>query len=385
MRKRLDLWHVAWGLVGILAISMVTLLLNPKPTQVTPDPNSYDPGGASAFAELLTRAGYRVSVDHHLRPILAPGDIAVCFLYDAPPDADAAASAANSPLAPPDETVTEAVTAVNAWNDAGGAALWLPVPKEIGTKSTVQVTGFPGSRGPLRLVTTGLAPTQGIGDATGISDVGTTTDKKPAAQLGKLGKGYELQPYNGYMALNDAIGQGDNARMLLQMLSMLGGPGSHRVVFTTATYGDGVPITLMEAIGPWAMAAWRQFLLLLVVIVVTLGCRFGLPDEEPRRKEQGGYELINGLAGLLERARAYDRALRVSLRRAEYLIRRRLKLGKDAPIDAYLESLPTDVRDSLDQMRLLLGSNAPHAYVLRSVRKLDQAVSDFAGAAKHRA
>jgi hypothetical protein len=388
MKRRFELWHIAWGLVGILFISMITLALSPKPTAVTPDATSYDPGGTSAFAALLTKAGYRVVIDHHVRPFLDTNDIAICFIYD---DA-ASTSAPFDGDAPPDQgdlasdgggPISDTIDSINDWTKEGGSALWLPVPKETGPTKDFEVSNFPGADHPLHLLSVDTLPQLQIGDASGIAEIGNISQVVSAAHLGKLGKGYEMEPYNGYIALNDAIAKGDNARILLRLVGMLRPPGA-RVVFVTGAFGESSPVTVMEAIGPWAEAAWRQFLLLLVVIGITLGCRFGLPDEDARRKEQGARELVEGLAGLFERSRAYDRALKVSLRRAEFLIRRRLKLGNDAPLESYRELIPADVWDALNQVRVLIGSKPPEAFVLSAVQKLDKAVSSFTVAPSRR-
>ena len=77
MRKRSSLWLVGFVLLGVLALSVMVILLGGRESQSMPSADSYNPSGTAAMAELLRREGFNVEVDSYKRPRLKENDTAI--------------------------------------------------------------------------------------------------------------------------------------------------------------------------------------------------------------------------------------------------------------------------------------------------------------------
>ena len=371
----MDLYTIGWALIGLLLLSIFSLNSATATDKVTGDPYSYDRGGAAGFMELLQSAGYHVQVDSSLHPALNKGDVAVAFQSTEKPVLPADGQGQEQEM---DKSAAVAQDRLKEWRNAGGTIFWMPVGPKVVDLQTKRITSFPGANTFPTEAAYGLIQSEeNFPNSKDRVKIGSFDNTLAVANLLRYGNGLALVPVSGELGLNYAIGKSENARILLRLMSMVVKPGG-RVVFTTATMEGGKPPSFFEAIGPWALAAWKQLLLLLIVIAITLGSRFGLPDEQ-RIHEQGSRELLDALGGIYERARAVDTALAASVKRAEARIARRLKLSANADLDAYREQMPPSLWGELNRAKTMIGMKADAAFVVSAVAKLDRETDEFVG------
>lgn len=372
MTRRIDLYTIGWALVGLLLIAIFGLTSATATDKITGDPFSYDRGGAAGLVELLNGAGYHVDVDSSLNPALRKGDLALAFIGDSKP------IITDSEEQNTDKSAGVAQRRVREWRDKGGAILWMPVGEKVEDLQTRSIHSFPGGAAGPRQASFGLVHSQEtFEDARDVVKVGSLDGDIPVAHLLRLGEGMAMVPASGEIGLNYAIAKSDNAQIVLRLVRMLAKPGA-RVVMTTATMAGGAPPSFFEAIGPWALSAWKQLLLFLIVVAVTLGSRFGLPEEE-RRREQGSRELVDALGGIYERAKAVDTALSATLKRAESRIAKRLKLSGNADLDAHLHLLPEPLVKELTEVRAMVGMKTEILFALKAAARLDRETDAFVG------
>lgn len=205
--------------------------------------------------------------------------------------------------------------------------------------------------------------------------IGQLSDGRPVGWLRKLENGWIIAPVDGSIALNSNIGKEENARILMRLITMVARP-STPIVLVTADLGEGRQPGVMESIGKWAQAAWSQLMLFLLLGALTLGARFGLP-EEMRTKQQGAREFMEALASVLERGQRADRALLVCIRRTEADIRRYLKIAKTAPIEDYQEALPEPLVSALSNAHRALTEETEAGLQLEAAIKLDEKRSEL--------
>ncbi|HTQ10920.1 MAG TPA: hypothetical protein VMI31_12665, partial [Fimbriimonadaceae bacterium] len=189
------------------------------------------------------------------------------------------------------------------------------------------------------------------------------------AGLAREGKGTVLTVADGYIASNRFIDQAQNASLLMRMVSTIAPKGS-RIVFTEATYSDTEP-GLMELLGPGAVGAWYQGIFLFIVIVYSLGKRFGLPDET-RPAQTGQRELVEAIADAYRRAGATRIACRSAYDRADLQVRRALKISRDAPASERDARLPSELAAAFRRtFEATIDDTMPHEAfaICRNLRK----------------
>ena len=196
---------------------------------------------------------------------------------------------------------------LTAHAERGGTILALPLSDDFRTASKVALTAEQSitsrPRGAQKHVTVSAdVPPPSIvpDDATKFNLWETGTPTAFATAM-KVGKGTLVTLSDGLPATNRFIDRADNAEVLLSIIQPLV-PRGGRIVFTEATFGGGREPSLLATIGPWAQAGWMQLLFLFVVIVLTLGFRFGLADER-RVTERGQRELLEAVADTYQRGR----------------------------------------------------------------------------------
>lgn len=373
--KAIGVAKLAWILLGLLAIAAALMSLGSTDMSVRPAANSYSPSGSAAFAELLRRAGYQVVISNSISPNLHPGDLALCFFVEGSEE-----GAPHIRGFRPTEYEKKTAKTVQSFLDGGGGALILNIPSEfqdvqpasvsiddyLGIKKTTLYGRSGPDMAPSRFKSYGMQE---------ILPVGTRGTQDSVATLSKIGKGYALTPYDGLIATNRYIDHDGNAAVLLRSVGLLARPGS-RVVFAEGTWGNADEPSLMEMIGPWALGAWRQLLILGAVIIFTLGRRFGIGIAQ-RSKEQGSRELVDAVAFIYERARSTNLALGVAVDRAETLLRRRLKLNREISGRDLASRLPDSLGDTLLQARRLSTEKTDQFLAFEFIRKLDQEVDEY--------
>lgn len=376
----MGVYRLSMALLGLLGIAAVLLTLGQPSTSSEPSASSFSPSGTSAFAEIMRRSGYQVTVSHSPNPSLKPTDVAVAFTL--PPE--------EKPMNPlvPEKTLARSIEvqtrdAVTAFVRRGGSALVLPMPRDFQAESpkvsSLTVSGVPHQAGDLKLklrLQTPQPEMELVPENQGESlSIGSAKDSQALAYLDKLGAGYILTVRDGMLATNRFIGQEDDARALAQLVEVIAPPGS-RLVFTEGTWGNASPPSLLESIGAWSLAAWRQLLFLGLVVIYTYGKPFGIPSVK-RFAQRGSKELVDAIAGVLERGKAATSGLKTSNARAEALIRKKLKLTADIPFQHVAVSLPEPLATRIGDVARLSTQEVAPMEALTAAQNLDDELESF--------
>ncbi len=371
------------ALAGLLIVSGGLMLLGRNERKANPSATSYQPSGTMAFRELLEQSGYKTEVTLSTRPKIAAGDLLVVFDYLV--SADETFFRALSKQAP------KAQEAVTEHLKAGGRVLLLPVDREFAESSKLASTTSsaihsPDSGTPIPLsLGTGQDPEtnamQYLEDAPRAPvSLWLTASDEPFAEAMRYGTGRLIVVRDGIFATNRFLDRKDNARVAVGLVLGLARPGS-RVVFDEAGFGNAVEPGLLESIGPWAEAVWFQFLFLFVVVVFSLGKRFGLPTID-RRPQPGARELLQAVSYTLRRGRMTSAALDLTVRDAERVLRRALQIPSDAPPAALVERLPDGLRRALTDVRSAATMKTSPAVSRDLLEKLDREMAAMLGPAR---
>lgn len=354
MKRNSGIPAIAYVFAGLLAISAMLLSLGQQDATANPSTEAYSPSGMSAFAELLRRSGVPVAINEQVQPKLLPGDIAIAVRIVASTD------------------IRRNEDREKAFRDSftdfiknGGSGIIFPVPYDYLEASRTTL------KSPYVTVTNGANNDKLNITDTGIKDDDSADDDwvdSPSAEMElwrekndafvtayRIGKGTLLDVRNGIGATNRFIDKNDNAKAFTEIVGMLARSGK-RVVFTEASFGNVHELGILETVGGWANAAWQQLLFLGIVVVFTLGKRFGIP-EEYRNPQRSSRELLDAVADTFRRARSTKSALLTAYRSADAEIRLALKLPTDTPRVERDRFLPEPLQNAL--ARLLAGSEFP--------------------------
>jgi len=346
-----------WVLLGLLAIAAGILTIGQRDTEADPTATSFSPSGTSALAAVFKKAGYTVRVDTRSHPKLASNEVAVAFHVDGIPAYQA--TGRSEAL----QTFTDEI------RNSGGRAVLARIPYDFLRNSQGLLAGKPLSvetnPGEKNLsiygVDTGQVfdsaiPNMGSDDANiGLweAQAGTESEDEttgtPIVRAVQLGKGQILEVANASFMTNRFLDKAQDADAAVRLVSMLAPAGS-TIVFTEATIGNIEDPGLLESIGGWALAAWRQLLVLGLVVVYTLGKRFGLPDET-RPIQRGARELLDGLTDTYFRGRHVKAAMGAALDRTNQELRSALRLPRDATRAERDELLPTSLKTALSNLQ----------------------------------
>ncbi|MDR3687859.1 MAG: hypothetical protein P4L46_00670 [Fimbriimonas sp.] len=374
--RRSGLPPIAWALAGLLCLAALLMSLGRQDYDASPEATSYSPSGVSAFCELLRRNGISVTIDRASRPRLGPNDIAVAF--------------ERRPVNTMDYLSSQPEDEFRAffWKfiENGGEGLILPIQRDYYSASRTALA----------------APAKSVEDPTTgqqfkvSSSVSSDSDEEEsvddtasrmtlwhsadAAFLSayKLSKGTALVAADGIGITNRFIDRYDNAKAFSSIFSILAKKGK-RFVFTEASFGNVKDPGLLEWIGPWASAAWAQLVFLGVVVVFTLGIRFGLP-EETRRIQRGSREMLDALADTFMRSRSTQAALTTAWDRADAELRTQLKLPRDASRSERDKLLPSNLQNALARLEIAKQqSYVPEEYALSLIRRAQSEMDSFLG------
>ena len=393
--------RAAFILVAVLVIAGILLTLGQREGYTNPIASSYNPSGLHAFQELLGQNGIPSLVTRNNAPRLRKSDLVIATYVQS------------------DTDVSAIETNLKAFVESGGRVLVLPFDNDFRARSK---TAY---QYPTQIVSNATGDTLKVhsspldynnmlafdGQVSGggsflslnynsISFVpwskSARNSNAPMLVIESRGEGLLARASDGLFATNRFIDKEDNAQFALSVVrSML--PPEGRVVFAEAALGNGEEPTLASILGPWAVGAWNQFLVLCGVIVLTLGIRFGLPEVE-RRKQRGQRELIDAVADVYLRAKATSAALDSAYEDADRRIRRALKLPTHATFQQRDERLPESLAQNmqhLDQLRkplVLTDSKGRQRVVnrlqpteaLEFLRKLEDELASFIPGSKNR-
>lgn len=367
---------IVWILLGLLGLSAFMLSLGQRDIEANPTTVSYAPSGTSALAQLLKSQGYRIRVDRRPRPKLETGDLALAFAdYD--------------PHPVPDENALDAIgEALRAHAEKGGNVLLVEIPKDfqdvsrrLKKEGAIKVRDQGRNRDYRASVDTG--PTASV-------RISVSTIDDPSVLLWSAGehefvRAYRVGKGNVFVAsgavgfTNRFIDQADNAAACVSMIDLLAGKdrANRHIVFTEASFGNVAAPGLLDALGAWAVASWYQVLFLGMVVIFTLGRRFGYAEIEPV-KQRGARELLDAISDTFLRGRHAQVALRIILARVESEIRAALRLGRNFEISARDERLSPELRKAMAEAYAALTLEKLRSDdALPIVRNLLKAKADF--------
>lgn len=368
---RHPLLTLAYALAGMLAISALLITLARNTRQSQPSVGSFDPSGLTLFGSLLRDMGYQVQATRDPTPSLRPErDVAVVVSLDrmgqwAVADREGenlearlldfvrdGGTVLSGTLGADFQAVTRAARPVNAKSDLTGASQTI-----TNDPSIFRVPPWVES-GP-----SGLALWKD-----GPNDL---------VHVSATGKGTTLHFTDFTLATNRFLDQHDNADVLMACVQQFV-PKGKRLVFLEAAWGNGQETGFFDSIGEWATAAWKQLLLLGVVVILTLGKPFGLPESQ-RPAQQGQRELVDAFAALLRRAKATDIALEAVAEDADRRLRRALKIDSGIDKADMRKHLPENLQSLLGELDRAIALHVPNDVAIGLAGRVEREVANFAG------
>jgi hypothetical protein len=367
---------VVWVLLGLLGLSAFLLSLGQRDIEANPTTISYGPSGTSALAQLLRERGHPIRVDRRAKPKLETGDLALAFAdYNPNPMRN-------------EEDLETIGDSLRAHAERGGNVLLIEIPKDfqnvsrrLKNEGTVKVRDIGRKRDFQASVDTLPSATVRISVANvehPSVTFWTAGDDREFVRAYRVGKGTVLVANGALGFTNRFIDQGDNAAACISLIDLLAKrPANSHIVFTEASFGNVDAPSLLDTLGAWAVASWYQVLFLAVVVIFTLGRRFGYAEVDPT-KQRGTRELLDALSDTFMRGRHAQVALRIILARVESEIRAALRLGRDFEISARDERLSPELRKAMAEAyaALTMEKLRPNE-ALPIVRNLLKAKTDF--------
>ena len=348
--RRVNRWGFSftiWGLAGVLVVSLAVLFISRSESQSFPSTTNVKPSGVAAFAELLRRDGFDVSLNREQKPKLEPDDLVIFVTL--PYDPFAAFQEVLEELESEEEpyaSPTEEALAIHVL--LGGRVLQVFMEKGFAEASKSAKNSL--------TVTSKIAGSDVYQvNARPYSDPSTTLPIAEAAYRGWSYPGAILTLHypvedgavvtiaDGIGMTNRFLGENDNAAFYLHLVRQMAGDG-RRVVFVEAGIGNFDKTTVYTMLGSWSTAARWQVLLLLAVIIFTFGVRFGLPDRR-RRVQRGSRELVEAVATAMRRGKKSGTALNLLLQEVDERIRKATGTPAGSDRLKLLQGVPADLRE----------------------------------------
>ena len=362
MRPRTEL-ALAAGLLLVLGLAAVALggrRGRPAPSESRRSTYLTDPGGASAFADALSRLG--VEVEHHRRPmetLAADSSRAGELVALIGPTEDLDASEARHLLGLPVDLLLAGPGAATAIRCLGYQVRLRPATDPAATKAPAESDDLPAPRAwailaPHRATT--------IVDSAGPEGRKVSCEVPVPARVDTLLVTVLDRPvvlrlwYPGGRATtlvaDDRLFRNRTLRNTAAGELVLGlvTPRYRRVVVDEYHHGYHAAGSLAGAAldwssrSPWGWVVW-QLAAIGVIALLASGVRFGPVRRAIERRRRSPLEHVRALATALAAARGHDVAVRLMVQG----LRRRLSRGgrpSRADLDAWLESLRPSVRTS---------------------------------------
>lgn len=325
---------------GVLAVTGLALVLGRQEPSGRPSALNVLPSGLGAFADLLRADGYVVTVDRSEKPLLGPTDLAIAPVSMEPTDDS------DGPVS--DKTLARLTRHFRQ----GGSVLELRFPPDfdeaqrtaapVSFKSiqgrTANVSSLPLTTAISGLDTSGLGPSYADWHADGLALVG----------LFGSSEGRWVDVNDALGATNHFLGTADNADFYLELVRKLAKPGS-KIVFAEATLGDYDAVGLLGSLGGWAVTAQWQIVLLCIVIVSTLGRRFGFAEKEATAQRSARH-LLESMAEILQTSGKQSYSARIVADECIEKLRRRWGLPRGTNPMAVATSVSPAVAEAYGQI-----------------------------------
>lgn len=359
MKLRLNLFNIGAILAAILLASIAVLFAGQTAANAWPSMTSPRPSGTMAFAELLRREGYEVVLDRSNQPKLGKDDIAVAFTI-------AGSSDVENAFTQMDEDSGVSVGrgddftiggALEKHVESGGSVLYVPMPQLFdvesqGLRDSATLTDDKGRKYTARWEnyerSEDARPSWSEGDLE--VELWTDDSELPLISLGVKKQGRIGVIGDGLMASNRYLDKEDHASLLLDTMSRLGKPGA-RVVFTEAVFGNIETKSLFGTLGSWANAARWQTVLLALVIIFTLGRRFGEPEVEIAAPK-GARDMLTALSASMRRGKRQHLAIYALYDDALAQCRKIIRASRHTKDEDVIAALPIELQTILKQIFL---------------------------------
>ncbi len=345
-------WTAIMGaLVGLLVLSIAILLLNRKDLESFPTIESTAPSGTSIFAQLLKDAGYTVVIDRQEIPLLEPSDVAVAFWH---PDSSWAGEWSDAGK----ETV---VSVIDEHPRRGGIVFSFDIPLDFnttsqavrGAKNITVLSRFEPAQVKYSISPPMPKPEEASDESTDFYGVpsgeytATFVDNAAAeyVRVEPKGLGYEITTNAGMLATNRFIDKNDHAKFLLHLFHAYV-PLDRRIVFTEASFGNVDKSGIASAIGPWMSSIQLQLAVLFIVVCLSLGRQFGVPQTF-RRVQFGAREMVDALGDTLQNSQQTDLSIRLIAANANLRVKRAIGLPLSASAVERDSKLPIEIRNAL--------------------------------------
>ncbi|HXH61005.1 MAG TPA: hypothetical protein VNI20_06565 [Fimbriimonadaceae bacterium] len=366
----------AWILAGLLIITASLIFGNRQENTGFPSITNTKPSGFAAFAELLRRDGYDLSLERSAKLDLSGADLVISTEYLEGERRNSLLSVASDDEeeAPPEEDTTPGyVKALDKFAEGGGTVLTIKnsenfdgavqsVPSKSGTVSAKDLN----KKYSLRLAFSSVLPRPSKNQAAPY--VAWYNQGNPYVTFTKSGSGLLVTVADGLPITNHFLGEEQDAEFFLDLVRSLAKPGAHIKVIE-AGIGNAVTPSPTNMLGQWAVFARWQAVLLFVVIVYTLGRRFGLPEKD-KRSVQGTRELFDAVADVLRRSHNTGLALDNLLHECDFRIRRALHQPSTVSRANMLQLVPAPLREQYLNISELAVSKCTPAVATASAKRL---------------
>jgi hypothetical protein len=350
MIQKRGLPTAVWVFLGLLLIAAFATGLGGEDAAFNPATTNFGPSGVSAFYELLSRMGYNVVVDRRSNPLLGKHDVAITFTETRSPDAFVM-PADPEEKNPFDESIRKFLT-------NGGRVLNFDQPSGFPTESKALLKSGgrelsnPISHQKLQVFTEGPSnQPPNLRFAIGKDGENQTLwsgDREAIVWTASYGKGRLVNCASAFPISNRFLDKGDDAQFVMSLIDSVAEKGD-RIVLAEASHSEADDPGLIESIGAWAVGAWRQIIVLGLVVVYTLGRRFGYPEER-RKAQQGSRELLDAVADLYQRGKKTDIALQAAYETLDHRLRIFLRIPRDASEGERDRLLPEEVISALQKL-----------------------------------
>lgn len=380
--------RLATVLLVILVAASVLFVFGREDETATPSATNTKASGLAAFAELLRRDGYQVTLDRSPRLRRDPQEIVLAAeIYARSPEPNPFGQPSEDPVQ------TQTQNSLERHTGQGGRLVVLHLPSLFDTTQTTpetdvfenRLTGqeftvstypfppagenpyFPSEEDPFFLLPDPVAPEKTIPLL--------ENEERDFAYIAPDGQGWSLHIITGAAATNRYIGENQNAEALLFLIRRFAPPGS-TIVFAESSLGNAGQPSLLREIGPWAVAALWQAFLLLAVLAYTLGRRFGLPVAEPV-VAQGARELLDAMSVTLARAKRRDHALFTLLDQAYERIQKAARAPAGSSPSDLGELAHPALAAVITRIRTRYGTDVPKKEAVTLAQDLERELQTF--------
>lgn len=182
---------------------------------------------------------------------------------------------------------------------------------------------------------------------------------------------------NGYAYLNRFLGRDDNAALIVSLIrSVL--PEGKKLALPEYAYGVRAPDNLFTRLGPSYTASLIQLALMFILIIYTLGKRFGYPDYDSPTKP-GTRHFVYALGDAFRRGKCTDIVIETELKRALRVVARKLSLPAEMTDQEKLSRIPGELGSVMRTLGEWQGKKVSDSDAREMIKRLDHLLSEFGG------